>query len=250
MSSRAPSWITRAGGQRYMQLCCAMSSGPHTLSGLTSSTRISSCLPACCRARRPRPARRDGARSGCRERPGVTGGPRGHATHRAQGALRDRRLGLAARQARHCGVRCGGEDDRDRLRRRPARFTPIDSEKAREAVGWHPEGTGFVCVGSLSERKNVLGLARAFARRGEGSLAFVGEGALRGTLQGAPGIHLAGRVPHDVVPRGSRRQMSSASRASSSRSGCRRSRAWRRPDRSLRPGSAGHPSSFLPRQAC
>ncbi len=81
-----------------------------------------------------------------------------------------------------------------------SRFAPQDAEAAREKLGWIPDGTAFVCVGSLSERKNVLGLARAFAMRGEGSLAFVGAGPLREALVGLPGVHLAGRVPHDAVP--------------------------------------------------
>src|SRR5262249_36757970 len=63
-----------------------------------------------------------------------------------------------------------------------------------------PEGTAFVCVGSLSERKNVLTLARAFERHGEGSLAFVGAGPLASALEGRAGITLAGRVAHDQVP--------------------------------------------------
>lgn len=82
-----------------------------------------------------------------------------------------------------------------------ARFAPADPEPARAEVGWLPEGTAFVCAGSLSERKNVLRLARAFERRGEGSLAFVGDGPLRGALEGRTGIHLAGAVPHAQVPR-------------------------------------------------
>ena len=81
------------------------------------------------------------------------------------------------------------------------RFAPGDPETARAELGWRPDGTAFVCVGSLTERKNVLRLARAFERRGEGSLAFVGEGPLRGALEGREGIHLAGVVPHAVVPR-------------------------------------------------
>ena len=81
------------------------------------------------------------------------------------------------------------------------RFAPADPEAARVAVAWRPEGTAFVCAGSLTERKNVLRLARAFERRGEGSLAFVGDGPLRGALEGRPGIHLAGAVSHQGVVR-------------------------------------------------
>jgi len=77
------------------------------------------------------------------------------------------------------------------------RFTVRDVAAARTEVGWSPAGTGFVCVGTLSERKNVLRLARAFERRGEGGLAFVGDGPLRPALEGRPGIHLAGAVDHD-----------------------------------------------------
>jgi glycosyltransferase involved in cell wall biosynthesis len=81
------------------------------------------------------------------------------------------------------------------------RFSPADPEEARAAVGWRPEGTGFVCVGALTERKNVLRLARAFERRGEGSLAFVGDGPLREALAGRPGVTTPGAVRHDEVAR-------------------------------------------------
>ena len=80
------------------------------------------------------------------------------------------------------------------------RFCPRDEREARAAVGWRPQGTAFLCVGSLSERKNVLGLARAFERRGEGGLAFVGDGPLRPALEGRAGIRVVGNVPHDEVP--------------------------------------------------
>jgi glycosyltransferase involved in cell wall biosynthesis len=79
-------------------------------------------------------------------------------------------------------------------------FAPGDAEIARAQLGWQPDGTAFVCVGSLSERKNVLRLASAYARRGEGSLAFVGDGPLRGALEGRRGVHLVGTVGHDAVP--------------------------------------------------
>lgn len=58
----------------------------------------------------------------------------------------------------------------------------------------------FLCVGSLIERKNVLRLARAFERLGEGTLTFIGDGPLRPQLEGRPGVRLAGRVPHGDVP--------------------------------------------------
>lgn len=80
------------------------------------------------------------------------------------------------------------------------RFAPAHSDGARAAVGWQPEGTAFVCVGALSERKNVLRLARAFERRGEGSLAFVGDGPLRDALTGRASIATVGPVPHDEIP--------------------------------------------------
>jgi glycosyltransferase involved in cell wall biosynthesis len=80
------------------------------------------------------------------------------------------------------------------------RFAPQDASSAREEVDWAPEGTAFLCLGALTERKNVLRLARAFERRGEGSLVFVGDGPLRGALEGRAGIRLVGRVGHDAVP--------------------------------------------------
>ncbi len=80
------------------------------------------------------------------------------------------------------------------------RFTPSDAVAARAAVGWQPEGTGFVCVGGLSERKNVLRLARAFERHGEGSLAYIGDGPLRDALIGRNGIRVVGAVTHDEIP--------------------------------------------------
>jgi glycosyltransferase involved in cell wall biosynthesis len=64
-----------------------------------------------------------------------------------------------------------------------------------------PDGAvRFLCIGALSERKNVVRLARAFERLGEGSLTYVGEGPLRVQLEGRAGVELAGRVPHDELP--------------------------------------------------
>jgi glycosyltransferase involved in cell wall biosynthesis len=79
------------------------------------------------------------------------------------------------------------------------RFMPREAQPARDSVGWDGGGTHFLCLGGLTERKNVLRLARAFERRGEGTLAFVGDGPLRDALEGRPGVRLTGRVPHDEV---------------------------------------------------
>ena len=65
----------------------------------------------------------------------------------------------------------------------------------------HAPPQAYLCVGSLTPRKNVLRLARAFERLGQGTLTFVGEGPLRPQLEGRPGIFVVGRVAHDEVPR-------------------------------------------------
>jgi len=63
------------------------------------------------------------------------------------------------------------------------------------------ERPAFVHVGSLSERKNVVRLADAFATLGRGSLTFVGDGPLRPRLEGRDRVRVVGRVAHDEVPR-------------------------------------------------
>lgn len=78
----------------------------------------------------------------------------------------------------------------------------VDLERFPELPAPAPDGaTHFLHVGSLTPRKNVLRLARAFERLGEGMLTFVGEGPLRGHLERRPGIVLHGPVPHDEIPR-------------------------------------------------
>ncbi len=62
------------------------------------------------------------------------------------------------------------------------------------------DSPAFVHVGSLTERKNVVRLADAFATLGRGSLTFVGDGPLRAELEGRAGIRVVGRVAHDDVP--------------------------------------------------
>jgi glycosyltransferase involved in cell wall biosynthesis len=60
--------------------------------------------------------------------------------------------------------------------------------------------TRFLCAGSLIERKNVVRLADAFSRLGEGTLTFVGDGPLRSELEGRHGVTVVGKVSHDEVP--------------------------------------------------
>jgi glycosyltransferase involved in cell wall biosynthesis len=74
------------------------------------------------------------------------------------------------------------------------RFTPSQVAKG------HLESPAYLCLGSLTERKNVVRLADGFARLGEGSLTFVGDGPLRARLEGRERVRLVGRVPHDEVP--------------------------------------------------
>ena len=63
------------------------------------------------------------------------------------------------------------------------------------------DGPVFVCVGSLIERKNVVRLADAFAQLGTGRLVFVGDGPLRGELEGRANVKITGRIPHEDVSR-------------------------------------------------
>lgn len=84
-----------------------------------------------------------------------------------------------------------------------AAFTPGLQGDARQRLGdrWSADGEGphYLFVGTLDERKNVLRLAEAFARLEAGSLTLVGDGPLRGELEGRDRVHLVGRVAHDEV---------------------------------------------------
>jgi glycosyltransferase involved in cell wall biosynthesis len=61
-------------------------------------------------------------------------------------------------------------------------------------------GPHFLCIGSLTPRKNVLRLADAFERIGKGTLTFVGDGPLRDQLDGRPNVTITGALAHDEVP--------------------------------------------------
>jgi glycosyltransferase involved in cell wall biosynthesis len=100
---------------------------------------------------------------------------------------------LAARlEARYPGLTCEVCDLGVDL----AEFAPGVAPAAWPA-GDHPR---LLCVGSLIARKNVVALAEAFGMLGRGSLVFVGDGPLRGELEGRAGVTVVGRVPHDEVP--------------------------------------------------
>jgi glycosyltransferase involved in cell wall biosynthesis len=75
----------------------------------------------------------------------------------------------------------------------------VDLERFRVEPAPDPP-TRYLCLGSLSQRKNVVRLANAFGKVGEGTLTFVGDGPLRAELEGRPGVELAGAVPHDAIP--------------------------------------------------
>src|SRR5436189_1126975 len=62
------------------------------------------------------------------------------------------------------------------------------------------DGPAFLCVGGLTERKNVVRLADAFGRLGEGTLTFAGDGPMRSALEGRAGVTLLGTVPPERIP--------------------------------------------------
>jgi glycosyltransferase involved in cell wall biosynthesis len=75
-------------------------------------------------------------------------------------------------------------------------------DRERFAVTPAPSGPpAFLCVGALEERKNVVRLADAFARLGDGTLTFAGDGQLRSVLEGRDRVRLLGRVRHEEIPR-------------------------------------------------
>ncbi len=80
----------------------------------------------------------------------------------------------------------------------------IDSGVDLERFGVEPAPEGgprFLCLGALTERKNVVRLADAFAQLGEGRLTFVGDGPLRPRLAGRANVELAGAVAHEEIAR-------------------------------------------------
>ena len=90
-------------------------------------------------------------------------------------------------------------------RRRAARREVVDSGVDLERFSpsqreGHLDSPALPLRRRADERKNVVRLADAFARLGEGSLTFVGDGPLRPQLEGRERVRLVGRVPHEEVP--------------------------------------------------
>ncbi len=72
------------------------------------------------------------------------------------------------------------------------RFRPPEQE---------PDGPPrFLCLGSLTDRKNVVRLADAFAQLDGGTLTFAGGGPKRAELGGRARVELRGVIPYEAVP--------------------------------------------------
>src|SRR5262245_13429001 len=76
----------------------------------------------------------------------------------------------------------------------------VDLERFAARPAPPPGGPRFLCVGALTERKNVVRLADAFGRLGGGTLSFVGDGPLRAKLEGRDSVDLVGAAPHEEIP--------------------------------------------------
>src|SRR5947208_1994326 len=79
----------------------------------------------------------------------------------------------------------------------------IDSGVDLERFRVEPAPNGepsFLCLGALTERKNVVRLADAFGRLGTGKLTFVGDGPLRSRLEGRKGVELLPPAEHSEIP--------------------------------------------------
>ena len=77
----------------------------------------------------------------------------------------------------------------------------VDLERFSVAPRAPGDGPRYLCVGSLTERKNVGRLVSAFARlEPPATLTFVGDGPLRPLLEGRERVHVVGRVPHGEIP--------------------------------------------------
>jgi glycosyltransferase involved in cell wall biosynthesis len=77
---------------------------------------------------------------------------------------------------------------------------PSGVDVERFTASPEPPSLTFLCIGSLTPRKNVVRLADAFGTIGDGVLTFVGEGPLRAELAGRRNVELVGAIPHSELP--------------------------------------------------
>ena len=75
----------------------------------------------------------------------------------------------------------------------------VDLERFRPGPAREGE-PACLCLGALTERKNVVRLADAFEQLGRGRLTFVGDGPLRSRLEGRTGVEVLQSVPHEDIP--------------------------------------------------
>jgi glycosyltransferase involved in cell wall biosynthesis len=76
----------------------------------------------------------------------------------------------------------------------------VDLERFAPAPRADGPGPRFLCLGALTARKNVVRLADAFGRLGNGTLTFAGDGPERPRLEARPRVHVVGRLPHEQIP--------------------------------------------------
>ena len=171
---------------------------------------------------------------------------RGDATRSCARGGGRRRLRVAARPARRRSCRRRRQDDGDRLRRRRRALRPARSAAARAEVGLAAGRHGVPLC-----RRARASARTCSASRGRSSAAA--RASWRSSATGRCGRHSrADRASGSSAPVAARRgaeldgrgATSSASRASRSRSGWRRSRAWRRP--SVVATRVGGPPEFVP----
>ena len=115
---------------------------------------------------------------------------RGDEVRGRPGRDRGLRLGIPPPRARAEAAERAGQDR--------GFSSGVDLERFAPAPRAGRAGAGVSCASaSLTPRKNVLRLARAFERLGEGTLTFAGDGPLRPRgLEGRQGVKLLGRIVH------------------------------------------------------
>ena len=141
-----------------------------------------------------RAARRHRARSRRAEHRRLSRDRSSHPARRGTGLDRDCRLRVPACRARVAHPAGPREDGGDRLRRRARAVHGRAARRRSRASRVRP------CRHRSPSARTSCASPRRSQRIGRGSLTFVGDGPLRGALEGRPGVRVVGRVAHDEVP--------------------------------------------------